>query len=59
MLYITYIKTINFNKNQLKIAQNELEINNFNYITNIIKSNFENMIKDDIKNHEKKNSLHP
>ncbi|HHJ1207601.1 TPA: hypothetical protein ACQFLO_003470, partial [Proteus mirabilis] len=54
ILYITYIKTTNFNKNQLKIAQHELEINNFTYITNIIKTNFENIIKDDIKNHEKK-----
>ncbi|WP_368869218.1 hypothetical protein [Proteus terrae] len=42
MLYITYIKTINFNKNQLKIAQNELEINNFNYIINIINNNIKN-----------------
>ncbi|HAU5561507.1 TPA: hypothetical protein JD272_14625 [Proteus mirabilis] len=42
MLYITYIKTTNFNKNQLKIAQNELEINNFNFIIEIIRNNIKN-----------------
>lgn len=59
ILYITYIKTTNFNKNQLKIAQHELEINNFTYITNIIKTNFENIIKDDIKNYEKETAYLP
>ncbi|EOW1267430.1 MULTISPECIES: hypothetical protein [Proteus] len=42
MLYITYIKTTSFNKNQLKIAQSELEINNFNYLIEIIKNNIKN-----------------
>ncbi|WP_368875128.1 hypothetical protein [Proteus penneri] len=42
ILYVTYIKTINFNKNQLIIAQNELEINNFNFIIEIIRNNINN-----------------
>lgn len=43
-LLITYKSNNDFNRDQIEIANNELEINNFNHMINIINTNIKKMI---------------